>query len=82
MPTGHDHNRIPAALIWASCLCLALVPFAGLLGLSLLVGVLARVLGWTVPRWLLWADGAALIVLGVAGGAGSIWLYVLVGRGK
>jgi hypothetical protein len=81
MPTGHD-NRIPAALIWASCLSLALIPFASLLGLSLFVGALARVFGWTVPRWLLWTDGTALLALGLVGVAGALWLYVLVGRGK
>jgi hypothetical protein len=82
MPTGDDHHRIPAALIWASCLSLAAVPFAGLVGVNLLVGVLARVFGWTVPRWLLWTDGTALVALGLVAAAGALWLYSLVGRGK
>jgi hypothetical protein len=74
-----DNCRLPAPLIWAGCLSLAGVPFVGLLGLNLLLGVLALVFGWTVPRWLLWTDG---IVLGLLGGTGWRLLFVLIGKSK
>jgi hypothetical protein len=70
-PAGKDK---PAA----GCLAIATTPFLWLLGANLVLYGLPQRLGWAVPRWLVWADGIALAVLGLVALAGVL----LAGRGK